>query len=245
MIAALISRKPTFLATKEWKSIPWSSGTSEKDTLQHLLDIVADVPTLLYQYDEFRKSMLAGQLSPTDISSTQAMLGVCLSDMAQRLHMWKRNWADVYPHGQLVEVPYQAEENFPIFLCRDPTTTDLMMPTTFRFPDVLLTEAMCLYWATLLILAAVDVPGNEMAIPPQARYMYACNICRSVKEHIRMARGPMIIRLTMSLRVVLEYFEDGSVEHGCVKEFFLAIGHQMGSPAVNKMAPELSLRTKH
>jgi hypothetical protein len=245
VLTALISRTPTFLATEEWKSIPWSAGASYKDILQHLLDIVVDVPSLLYQCDQFRQSLQARQLSSSEISSTRNMLGVWIDDMEQRLHQWKRHWAEVYPRGQITEVAYQADESFPIFLCRDPTTQERIIPTTFRFPDIVLAEAMCLYWMTLLILGSVDVPRRTRAIPPGELYAYACNICRSVKDHTRMARGPMIIRLTIQLRVVLEYFKDGSVEHECVKEFFLALGSRMASPVITRMAPELSIHSSH
>jgi hypothetical protein len=40
----MVVRKPTFLNEEAWKTIPWSAGTSTKDILHHLLDLIGGNP---------------------------------------------------------------------------------------------------------------------------------------------------------------------------------------------------------
>jgi hypothetical protein len=44
-------RRPTFLSREEWKTVPWNGNFSNKDMLQHLLDIL-EIPAFLEQFDK-------------------------------------------------------------------------------------------------------------------------------------------------------------------------------------------------
>lgn len=71
---------------------------------------------------------------------------------------------------------------------------------------------MCLYWTSLLILAASDTRGLDGGIRPHDRYTFACNICRSVEYYARTIPGPFVFRIGIPLCVALDYFGESSEE---------------------------------
>lgn len=265
---SLLMRWPTFLAQEDWKTIPWAAGTTEKDIMQHLLDIVVDIPSCLARHDKYRRDVAARQLSNAEMSCEGITLALWMSDIEERLHQWKRECADTYPDGGIYEETKheglasatefemqtddkgtrtqdvkdedEADDEFPVFRCVDLMTGIIHEPSNLTYPDVLLAESMCLYWAALLVLAASDIRNSETAIGPNARYTYASNICRSIRYYFKTVSGPLVFRIGTMIHVALDYFGESSGEGSFLKEVYVYIGKKYNSAMFLNMASEIS-----
>ncbi|KAL3458286.1 hypothetical protein BJX64DRAFT_226091 [Aspergillus heterothallicus] len=210
-VSASFSRRvPSFLAREEWKTIPWSAGTTVKNILHYLLDLAVEVPGLLSQYDEINAGINSNILSAHERSVKQAALWNGVGDLTNRFVLWKINWVDGYPDGPPREVEAKDEGLFPVFHCRNLRTGEIITPTKFEYPDLLLTQTMCIYYATRLILSSVDTRSDGVSRPEQ--YQLACGICRSLEWYILNSPGNMINRLAFPVRVAWEAFPDGGPE---------------------------------
>jgi hypothetical protein len=273
----LVTRSPTFLAQEDWKTVPWAAGTTEKNIIQHLLDIVVDIPSCLSRLDIFRRNVAGRGLSHAEMYCERTMLALWTSEIERRLHQWKRERADTYPDGEIFEElkpgnagatetakgkmaatttnkdereeeeeegEEEEEDNFPVFRCVDLMTGLAHEPPNLVYPDVLLTESMCLYWMALLVLAASDIRNPETAIAPHARYTYASNICRSIRYYYKTIPGPLVFRIGTMMRVALDYFGESSGEGRFLKEVYVYIGNKFNSMVFLNMASEISTRTE-
>ncbi|KAL4924860.1 Zn(II)2Cys6 transcription factor domain-containing protein [Aspergillus undulatus] len=209
--ASFARRAPTFLARKEWKTIPWSAGTTAKNILHYLLDLAVEIPALLGQYDELQVGIDAQILSAHETSVKQAAFWNGVRDITNRLSLWKVNWVDGYPDGPPREVEATEDTQFPIFHCRDLRTGAIITPTKFQYPDLLLTQTMCIYYAARLILSSVDTRPTD-GVSRQEQYELSCGICRSLEWYILMSPGNMINRLAFPVRVAWEAFPDRGPE---------------------------------
>jgi hypothetical protein len=122
---AIACRSPTFLARDEWKTIPWSTSSTSKDLVQHLLDDLADIPTLLAQYDSLVEATKANSLPLSEVLDRRTRFQRSVADIEHRLHQWKREYAD--PVGRPFEVPYQVEA---LGGPRDPSNSDSQFPSS-------------------------------------------------------------------------------------------------------------------
>ncbi|GES58262.1 C6 finger-domain-containing protein [Aspergillus terreus] len=208
--AALASRQPSFFASEEWKTVPWSAGTTQKDILHHLLDLTVEVPALLAQHDELQTAVepVMGAHEKT-VKQTALWNGV--ADLTGRLLQWKTTWVDGYPDGPPREVEATPTGQFPVFQCRDLRTGAVITPTKFVYPDLRLAQTMCLYFTTRLILSSVDTRPEGRVGPPE-QYALGCGICRTLEWYILTAPGNMINRLAFPVRVAWEVFPDGGPE---------------------------------
>jgi hypothetical protein len=208
--AALASRQPSFFASEEWKTVPWSAGTTQKDILHHLLDLTVEVPALLAQHDELQAAVepVMGAHEKT-VKQTALWNGV--ADLTGRLLQWKTTWVDGYPDGPPREVEATPTGQFPVFQCRDLRTGAIITPTKFVYPDLRLAQTMCLYFTTRLILSSVDARPEGRVGPPE-QYALGCGICRTLEWYILTAPGNMINRLAFPVRVAWEVFPDGGPE---------------------------------
>ncbi|KAL4894904.1 hypothetical protein BDV59DRAFT_175235 [Aspergillus ambiguus] len=208
--AALASRQPSFFASDEWKTVPWSAGTTHKDILHHLLDLTVEVPALLARYDELQTSVEPA-VSAHERTVKQMSLWNGVADLTARLVQWKKKWVDGYPDGPPTEVEAEDTGRFPVFRCRDLQTGAVIAPTKFVYPDLRLAQTMCLYFTTRLILSSVDTRPEGRVGPPE-QYALGCGICRSLEWYILTAPGNMINRLAFPVRVAWEVFPDGGPE---------------------------------
>ncbi|KAL3448123.1 hypothetical protein BJX65DRAFT_317692 [Aspergillus insuetus] len=208
--ASFSRRAPSFLAREEWKTVPWSAGTTAKNILHFLLDLAVEIPGLLSQYDEITTGINSNILSAHERSVKQAALWNGLADLTNRFLLWKINWVDGYPDGPPSEVEATDDGLFPLFQCRDLRTGATITPTKFEYPDLLLTQTMCIYYTTRLILSSVDTRPDGVSRPEQ--YQLACGICRSLEWYILKSPGNMINRLAFPVRVAWEAFPDGGPE---------------------------------
>ncbi|KAL4972937.1 hypothetical protein BDW66DRAFT_162494 [Aspergillus desertorum] len=211
--ASFTARKPSFLAREEWKTVPWSAGTTPKNILHYLLDLAVEIPGVLSQYDELQGGTESNILSANEKSVKQTALRNAVGDLTGRFALWKINWVDGYPDGPPREVPAadESEACFPVFHCRDLRTGAVITPTKFEYPDLLLTQTMCIYYTSCLILSSVDTRPTDR-VGPMEQYQLACGICRSLEWYILKSPGNMINRLAFPVRVAWEAFPDGGPE---------------------------------
>ncbi|OOF91903.1 hypothetical protein ASPCADRAFT_56433 [Aspergillus carbonarius ITEM 5010] len=209
--AAMVSRKPSFLASEDWINLPWSANTSRRDILHYLLDLAAEIPALLAQFDELEATLQSNMYSTHEITVKQASLWSGVADLTNRFRQWKVQWVDNYPDGPPQEVEVVRDGQFPIFQCRDFRTGGIITPTKFVYPDLRLAQTMCLYYSTRLILSSVDTRPTER-VGPLEQYSLGCGICRTLEWYLLNARGNMINRLAFPVRVAWEVFPDGGPE---------------------------------
>jgi hypothetical protein len=200
----------------EWKTVPWSSGSTNKDIVQLLFDDVVELPAYLEQYDRFQ-GLIKSSASPIEITSTHAYLSSWATKIEQRLCAWYKSWVDNYPGGKPVEHISHSDNSFPLFRCRDTDTQVIIVPTIFMYPDFTLALALCIYYAAYLILARSDVRTVGF-MHPDIRYQFACKICRSMEYCFRTSPGQSISRIAFTLRVAYEFLPEG-VERQYVREF--------------------------
>ncbi|KAF4252054.1 hypothetical protein KXW14_006358 [Aspergillus fumigatus] len=207
--AALVQSKPTFLASKEWLTVPWPGDAPSKDILHRLLDIARH-----RALDRARRAA-DGPLGPRD-------------GTAARLNRWKTMFADTYPPGQAWEEPAadtatrpesDPQTTFPTFLYRDPATMRLRPAPLLVYPDLLSATCMTFYWALHLTLSTAD-GGLGSVLGLQERYQYACNICRSMKYYVENTPGGLVSRIMFVLRTAFDAFADWMVEKAFVTEVF-------------------------
>ncbi|BCS28134.1 Zn(II)2Cys6 transcription factor [Aspergillus puulaauensis] len=209
--ASFNRRAPSFLAREEWKTIPWAAGTTQKNILHYLLDLAVEIPTMLSQSDELEAGINTGILSNHEKTVKQAALWNELGDLTNRFALWKINWVDGYPDGPPREVEAGDGSQFPVFHFRDLRTGAVVTPTKFEYPDLLLSQTMCIYFTVRLILSSVDTrPADRVG--PLEQYDLACGICRSLEWYILKAPGNMINRLAFPVRVAWEAFPSGGPE---------------------------------
>ncbi|KAH1974198.1 hypothetical protein KXX04_004338 [Aspergillus fumigatus] len=226
--AALVQSKPTFLASKEWLTVPWPGDAPSKDILHRLLDIAVDIPAYLGQIDRFTAALHSGTVPSTELVAQQTALWDRATELQSRLNRWKTMFADTYPPGQAWEEPAadtatrpesDPQTTFPTFLYRDPATMRLRPAPLLVYPDLLSATCMTFYWALHLTLSTAD-SGLGSVLGLQERYQYACNICRSMKYYVENTPGGLVSRIMFVLRTAFDAFADGMVEKAFVTEVF-------------------------
>ncbi|KAJ5234791.1 uncharacterized protein N7469_003959 [Penicillium citrinum] len=208
---ALAARQPSFLAREEWKTIPWSAGTTTKDILHHLLDLAVEIPGLLAQSDSFQEEQRTSHMGAQEIAVKQASLWNGVTDLTARFEQWYQEWALNYPDGVPEEVEQTPEQDFPIFKQRNPRTGATFTPTKLSYPNLLLAQTMAVYYAFRLILSSIDTRPEDRVTPLQ-QYGFGCGICRTLEWYILTAPGNMINRLAFPTRVAWEAFPDNGPE---------------------------------
>ncbi|KAJ9295250.1 transcriptional regulator family: Fungal Specific TF [Paecilomyces variotii] len=239
--AALVNRRPSFFAEEAWKTIPWSAGTTVKDILHYLLDIVVDIPAVLAQYDDLEASQSSGVLGNGELVAKQTKLWNGVTDLTQRFLQWKKDWVDNYPAGPPKEADSQGDDSFPVFRCRDLRTMKIITPKTLVYPDLRLAQTMCVYYATRLILSSVDTRPTGRVTPAE-QYTLACNICRSMECYLRQAPGNMINRLALPVRVAWEALPPKGVEREFMQEIFRLVEKRHSLSLWGSSMPEISPR---
>lgn len=245
--AALTTRSPTFLAQEDWKTIPWSAGTTQKDILHHLLDLAVDIPGLLGQSDELN----AADLSAHERKVKQTVLWNGIADLTSRFLLWEKTYIDENPDGPPREVGpatrfasgLPGKESFPIFHCRNLLTGAVIAPSKYRFPDLRVAQSLCFCYATRLILSSIDSRPPGEAVGPVDQYALACGICRSIEWYILTAPGNMINRLAFPVRVAWEAFPDGGPERRYMYEVLKFVEEKHSLALWGSSMPELSPRT--
>ena len=238
------------MAQEEWKTIPWSAGTTKKDILHHLLDLAVEIPALLCQSDEFQAALQSTVLSAHEKTVKQTDLWNNIADLTGRFLLWQRTWVDLYPDGPPREVdpstPFSSvatdNESFPIFQCRNLLTGAIITPSKFLYPDLRLSQTMCVYYAIRLILSTIDSRPPGQCAGPLDQYALGCGICRSLEWYILTAPGNMINRLAFPVRVAMEVFPDGGPERRFLYDVVKLVERRHSLALWGNAMPELSPR---
>ncbi|KAJ6131347.1 hypothetical protein N7523_001807 [Penicillium sp. IBT 18751x] len=238
---ALAARKPSFLAQEEWKTIPWSAGTTTKDILHHLLDLAAEIPGLLAQSDAFQDKQHEAVMGTHEMAVKQSTLWNGITELTAKLRQWVIDWVECYPDGAPREVEQSEDQDFPIFQRRDLRTGAIFTPTKLVYPNLLLAQTMCLYYSFRLILSSIDKRPVDR-VTPMEQYDLGCGICRSLEWYILTAPGNMINRLAFPTRVAWEAFPDGGPERQFMVEVLQLVEKRHALGLWGSAMPELSVR---
>jgi hypothetical protein len=237
---ALISRSPTFLGDEEWKTVPWSTGTSPKDFMHHLMDVLADIPALLARYDILTRSLSTGTMHPTDAATEQTLLWSLAGNLDLRLRQWKWQWVDTQSAVQEWEVSSPEDGQFPVFRFKDAETLQIIKPKVIVYSSLRLATAMCTYHAARLLLSSVNMHPTERVTPHQ-QYTFACNICRTMDYYLRNCPGLLINRMAFVLRVAFDYLPEG-IERQYLRDTFQLVGARYSLKMWSSTIPEISVQ---
>lgn len=240
---AVVTRSPSFLAREEWKVIPWAAGTSTKEILHYLLDIVADIPEVLSQFDKFMAGINSGVILPAEITTRQAILWREVTEIDNRLLQWKKEWVDDDPDAQPTEVTDQGDENFPVFQCRNMATMEVITPKTLVYPNLRVAQVMCIWYAVRIVLFTADTRPTG-AITRQDLYAYACGICRSLEYYVRTLPGSLIGRLAFPCRAAYDALPERNVERRFLVEVFKLVEDKYKLQLFQGTLDELSAQRK-
>lgn len=105
VLSSLASRRPTFLSTQAWKTHPWQQQKVAKDSMESLLDIMCDLPSL--------RSTLFNLQDIANTADTNAATSFALAEDATLvltlLQEWRKSW-DASPEGCIVRVFADGEQ---------------------------------------------------------------------------------------------------------------------------------------
>lgn len=208
IIHSIGTRKPTYLGTPEWTSIPWRKG--RKEPKQYLFDLMAEIPALLEAMDSVNVT--------SDISqSLERLHEVCERYMylAQRLYAWYETYMSDHPSKGHWEQPSRLPSVSP---------NERSPPTCIGFPDHDAGHIHLLYWTSHVLLfsnigmvyesCVTNAPyGTHISLPPfpcdiQEMHGMALNIARSAEYFLEpkvISLGACIISFPAS--IAFGYFE--------------------------------------
>ncbi|CAI7652468.1 unnamed protein product [Penicillium bialowiezense] len=238
---ALAARQPSFLSREEWKTIPWSAGTTKKDFLHHLLDLAADISGFLALSDAFKEAQKTSIMGAQEAAVKQSTMWNGIGELTSKFYQWYEDWVVTYPDGPPQEVPQTGDQGFPIFQRRDLRTGATFTPPRFAYPNLLMAQTMCLYYSFRLILSSVDNRPHDR-VSPMEQYDLGCGICRSLEFYILTAPGNMINRLAFPTRVAWEAFPDGGPERRFMIEVLHLVEKRHALGLWGSAMPELSTK---
>ncbi|PIG88387.1 hypothetical protein AARAC_004642 [Aspergillus arachidicola] len=193
------ARKPTYLATPEWTSLPWKGW--KKTPKQHLLDLMLEIPALLQMIDSVH--------SASDLSQKLKMLSRVwdvYSSLYRRLQTWYEAYQSDFPSKLHWEQPSRFHTVYAIPPERVPSTC-------IYFSDFESGHIHLLYWTSHVLLFSNLAEGSQSPSPPfpcdvQDMHDMAVNIARSVEYFLQpktVALGACVISFPTT--VAFGYFE--------------------------------------
>lgn len=204
ILAAIISRKPNFFATPLWQTLPFDRG--EKDLSDALFDIMATLPFLLHEFDQFRMYP-----NPVEVHTREIQLWYRCRATDRALWQWFASLSSKVPWPLLSAIRPAAHR------ADSPGRNDNLF--CFEESDYALAITLALYWATCnllhsLILAAYayfrssGLSEYAQELPDHIDpHITAVNIAQSVGYFIRPEMGilgPQLI--SFPIGVALMYF---------------------------------------
>lgn len=226
---AIACRKPTFLARKDWLTVPWSDDGPRKDLLHFLLDVAVDIPGFLGDYDTFKSTFLHSKALQAELVAIHDTLQARAIGLDRRLQLWHSVYATNYEHGYFWESETQEffnDDRLPRFHCRDATTGEIIQPSVLVYSDLLLATTMCLYRALRLVIAGAENDGFITVLGVSERYRLAVDICRSMPFYLHTVPGFLVSRLMFVLRVAFDTFTEGTIEREFIQQLFGYIGEK-------------------
>lgn len=180
-----MDRKRSFLASKEWRTIPWTN--IPKTPHQDMQDLLLELPGILEDQDTLPRA------------AYPSLLRQCL-DLEARLKAWYENFRRIYPGP-----PYWLEFST---LKIDPP----VFPTCYQFASVGVANTHTFYWANLILVYSTIVGLTPVNQPPIAAVGdtsdLAAQICMAMEYYISPGKktyGPMLT--LYPLRIAAECFK--------------------------------------
>jgi hypothetical protein len=180
IFAAMVLHKSTFLASPEWKTLPWQKAPESKAPIQYLVDILAGCPNLLE-----KKDRLTGR---TDIDFIKERNGIVQDarNLLSELEDWKAQFDannpdcvfEVLTKQKTPQIPGSEDlgwEPLPLW------DSALHYSSFITANSVILYNAIHIFlYREIRLLSAID-PG---AIMPNSVFVAGLDICRSVEYHL-------------------------------------------------------------
>jgi hypothetical protein len=232
--AAIVSRRPTFLAHDNWIHVPWTKDNPPKDILHYLLDVAVMIPAFLSHCDELSSALREHTLHSSEQRTARFEVRAEFATIDRRLQEWKNLHADHYALGLIQETPqedgYYQNDPVPRLRCKDVATSELLEPTIFHFPDLMLAVSMILYYAFRLIITVTDAGEVSLPLQPHSRYKLACNICRCMPYLVRHMPKFLISRIMFPVRTAYDTFSADMIEKEFIRQMFTYIGEKHKFP---------------
>ncbi|KNG84788.1 hypothetical protein ANOM_006706 [Aspergillus nomiae NRRL 13137] len=212
MIHCIGTRKPTYLATPEWTSLPWKGY--KKEPKQYLLDLMMEIPALLQTIDSVHNaSDLPGNL--------QKLSTVCKEylKLSARLRAWYEAYKSDYPSKLYWEQPAKFHSSHAL-------PQEKFPPTSMYFSDFETGHIHLLYWTSHVLLCSnlgmlylscltKAAEGSRPPFPPfpcdtQEMHGMAVNIAKSAEYFLQpktIALGAGVISFPVSIAFgYLDYY---------------------------------------
>ena len=160
-----MSRQRTFLGQDIWKTVPWEDGTSTKQSIDYLVDLMTDVPELL----EMATSKPGQQVDLFQPQGKTELL-IRISRLLEKLDVWRISWERIHPDSYFettdsrrFDTDGREPTNFLVIDKSDayvssfqpaPTTSllaDSPFPASFQFSGLWRAYELCLYSGTRII----------------------------------------------------------------------------------------------
>jgi hypothetical protein len=202
IFASLVLRKPTILSQAQWKTVPWELDPMQKDSMNYLIDILADCPHI--------SALKCQVLSVTTNAERETLIQELTSQVnshLEQLRFWKDAWDTTEAHS-CYEVP--APSNTPTRLV-SADTTERAWETVWSFETLNHANAVTMFHATcILLLRMLHVVEDDSALSTtldraQEEYLAGIQICRTVDYHLhKMREGAGSLFLLFPLRMAWE-----------------------------------------
>jgi hypothetical protein len=164
IVNALGSRTATFLAEKEWMTLPWRD--SIKSVHHELLDLMAKIPSILEQAQSITYKPEAHEI----LSSTLSLIEKCW-DLNNQFQEWKRKFPMEEKPLWRLEVKNQTDNE---------SVSDLnnLCPVILSFDDICTAHMYILYWSSLIFLHGL-MPKVYRSLhgDPEDSYSKTCLVC--------------------------------------------------------------------
>ncbi|CUS12718.1 unnamed protein product [Tuber aestivum] len=185
LINSLIIRRRSFLASEEWRTIPWTNV--RRVPVQDLQDLLLELPAILEDQDTLPRS------------AHPSLLRRCL-DLRARLNAWHENFTRNCPNPH-----YWLEFSA---LNIDPP----VFPTRYQFSNVGVAHTCTFYWTNLIILYSTVIGLTPTSEAPLVTideiYDLGAQICMSMEYYIspgKKSYGPVLSMYP--LRIAAECFK--------------------------------------
>lgn len=176
-----------------------------------------------------------------EMAVKQAALWNGIAELTAKFQQWHRDWVECDPDGPPREVEQTEDQDFPVFKRRDLRTGAVYTPTKLSYPNLLLAQTMCVYYAFRLTLSSIDTRPEDR-VTPMEQYEFGCSICRTLEWYILTAPGNMINRLAFPTRVAWEAFPDHGPERAFMVEVLWLVSKRHALGLWGSDMPELSVR---
>ncbi|ETS73802.1 hypothetical protein PFICI_14748 [Pestalotiopsis fici W106-1] len=216
---AIRARRPTFLAKKEWKTVPWTLGTTSKDMMQYLFDDMLEIPNMLWYVDQCRG--LKEKSTKVELYDKACSIA---AKVKAGLERWKSTWLDPViwrkPHEKNLR---QMDPTLPVFRYPNPENPDeILEPPDMVYPNGALLAAVMNYHAALLIVndAIRELEGRT---EDAASVASAHEICRSMNYFLVNLPASMLGRVAQACVVAYDLYPEGGIERDYMAKAYDAL----------------------